>query len=79
MSPRRKDRYLLSYVDLLDHDELPGEDLDGKDDVRNEDSKNNQGQSRLDNDFDEEGYDCDDYYVNGDDDDNMVVMTFICT
>ena len=47
--------------------------------MRNEDSKNNQGQSRLDNDFDEEGYDCDDYYVNGDDDDNMVVMTFICT
>ena len=47
--------------------------------MRNENSKNNQGQSRLDNDFDEEGYDCDDYYVIGDDDDNMVVMTFICT
>ena len=55
---------MLNHGDLLDHDELSGEEFERKDDVRDEDSKNNQGQGRLDK------YEYDDDYL---------FMTFICT
>ena len=39
--------FFKRWLPLLDHDELSCEEFKGKDDVRDEDSKNNQGQGRL--------------------------------